>query len=284
MKKIIFIFTVYVMSFGFINANSCYQLRSQSAIQACLGNAYSTESQDARNIILGHCYSLSDRANNNGLRDVCIRAKNGCYSLTNRDAVYPCTSCDGSNQWARVYATGNVMTCYKTRSSSSSSSSSPRSNHSTSSNNTSLSSKNVNWRGVVKGLDPNGDGFLAIRKHPKGKQIGRLYNGDKVKIVKKKGSWYKVKDIRSGTVGWSHSKWIRVSKKHSSSKNGIVKGLYSNGDGFLAIRKSPKGKQIGKLYNGSKVRILSRSGKWLKIKDKSSGLVGWSHANWIYER
>jgi len=284
MKKTILYFLILMIISSFSNGNSCYQLRSDSAVQACLGNAYSTKSEDAKNIILGNCYSLSDRANDNGLRDVCIRGKKGCYSLRDTDAVYPCTSCNGSNKWARVYATGYSMTCYSSSRSTPRSSSPSRSNSNSSSGTTSSKSTNVNWRGTVKGLDPHSDGYLSMRKNPKGKEIGRLYNGDKVKIMKKDGVWYKVKDIRSGRVGWSHSKWIRVSKKSSSSKNGIVTGLDPNGDGYLSIRKRPKGKQIGKLYNGSKVRILGKKGQWLKIQDKSSGLIGWSHSNWIVER
>ena len=64
--------------------------------------------------------------------------------------------------------------------------------------------------GIVYGLDPNGDGFLSIRRKPKSTEIGRLYNGSKVELLGKRGKWYKVKDLRSGTVGWSHSKWISV--------------------------------------------------------------------------
>ncbi len=64
--------------------------------------------------------------------------------------------------------------------------------------------------GLVYGLDPQGDGFLAIRKKPNSTQIGNLYNGDRVEILTKSGKWYKIKDLKSGRVGWSHSHWISV--------------------------------------------------------------------------
>jgi len=64
--------------------------------------------------------------------------------------------------------------------------------------------------GTVYGLDPNGDGFLSVRKKPRAKEIGRLYNGDRVEILGKSGKWYKIKDIKSRRVGWSHSNWIMV--------------------------------------------------------------------------
>lgn len=73
--------------------------------------------------------------------------------------------------------------------------------------------------GTIYGLDPNGDGFLSIRKKPKSTEIGRLYNGDKVKILDRSGKWYKIKDIRSNRVGWSHSNWIKTRGNSSSKKS-----------------------------------------------------------------
>jgi len=64
--------------------------------------------------------------------------------------------------------------------------------------------------GTVYGLDPYGDGFLSIRKKPNSTEIGRLYNGDKVEILGKSGKWFKIRAVRSGKVGWSHSNWIQT--------------------------------------------------------------------------
>jgi hypothetical protein len=64
--------------------------------------------------------------------------------------------------------------------------------------------------GIVYGLDPNGDGFLSMRIKPQATEIGRLYNGDRVEILEQSGKWYKIKDIKFGRVGWSHSNWIRI--------------------------------------------------------------------------
>ncbi len=64
--------------------------------------------------------------------------------------------------------------------------------------------------GAVYGLDPRGDGFLSIRTKPNGQEIGRLYNGSEVEILDQKNSWYKVKDVNSGKIGWAYSKWIKV--------------------------------------------------------------------------
>lgn len=73
--------------------------------------------------------------------------------------------------------------------------------------------------GTVYGLDPNGDGFLSIRKKPKSTETARLYNGDKVEILDKSGKWYKVKDVGSNKVGWSHGKWISIDYASSSTKS-----------------------------------------------------------------
>ena len=139
--------------------------------------------------------------------------------------------------------------------------------------------------GVVHSLDPNGDGFLSIRTKPKGREIGKLYNGDKVKILSKKGKYYKIKKVSSGMVGYAHSNWIRKTSNTSNSntaptssaKVGVVQGLDPNGDGFLSLRTKPKGREIGKLYNGDKVKILAKRGKWYKVKAVSAGQVGWAH-------
>ncbi len=142
--------------------------------------------------------------------------------------------------------------------------------------------------GVVHSLDPNGDGFLSIRKKPKQAEIGRLYNGDRVKILSKKGKYYKIKKMSSGQVGYAHSNWIRKTSSTSTASNnltfktGMVTGLDPNGDGFLALRAKYKvGRQIGKLYEGDKVRILAKRAKWYKVKTVSAGQVGWAHGNWI---
>lgn len=144
--------------------------------------------------------------------------------------------------------------------------------------------------GTVHSLDPNGDGFLSIRNKVRGKEIGKLYNGNKVKILSKKGKYYKVKKVSSGTVGYAHSNWIRKTSSTSSAntsttssnKEGVVHGLDPNGDGFLALRAKYKtGRQIGKLYEGNRVKILAKRGKWYKVKTVSAGQVGWAHGTWV---
>lgn len=61
----------------------------------------------------------------------------------------------------------------------------------------------------VTGLDPNGDGFLAVRSGPGSdyQMIGRLVNGDVVTVITSQGKWYGV-ELENGSFGWSHSNWL----------------------------------------------------------------------------
>lgn len=81
--------------------------------------------------------------------------------------------------------------------------------------------------------------------------------------------------------GASVYKWIEPLPVLDNKVIGTVYGLDPHGDGFLSIRKYPNATEIGRLYNGDQVEILDRSGKWLKIRAMGSGIVGWSHGNWI---
>ncbi len=62
----------------------------------------------------------------------------------------------------------------------------------------------------VQGLDPNGDGFLAVRKGPgtRHAMIDKLYNGDVVEVITARYPWYGVR-YGNGRRGWVHSKWLR---------------------------------------------------------------------------
>ena len=78
----------------------------------------------------------------------------------------------------------------------------------------------------------------------------------------------------------SHKENKSVSVQHKII--GVVFGLDSYGDGFLSIREKPNSTKIGELYNGDKVEILDKKGKWFKIRAIKSGIVGWSYSDWIH--
>ena len=67
---------------------------------------------------------------------------------------------------------------------------------------------------LVKGLNPNGDGFLALRTGPgtNHSKIGELRNGDAAYIRKCQGKWCYVENgSRNGREarfsGWIYDKW-----------------------------------------------------------------------------
>lgn len=67
---------------------------------------------------------------------------------------------------------------------------------------------------LVKGLDPNGDGFLALRSGPSSKynKIGQLKNGDAAFIRKCDGKWCYVENgaINNKEAkfrGWIYTAW-----------------------------------------------------------------------------
>ena len=49
--------------------------------------------------------------------------------------------------------------------------------------------------GTIKGLDPNGDGFLSIMSGPGGRpfhEMDRVYNGQRVALCDERGLWFAV--------------------------------------------------------------------------------------------
>jgi hypothetical protein len=63
--------------------------------------------------------------------------------------------------------------------------------------------------GTVMGLDPNGDGFLAVRTGPGTSfpMIDQLFNGERVTTINGQGNWLGV-EYRGGRMGWVHGNWI----------------------------------------------------------------------------
>ncbi|WP_201774365.1 SH3 domain-containing protein [Jannaschia aquimarina] len=62
--------------------------------------------------------------------------------------------------------------------------------------------------GTVMGLDPNGDGFLAVRTGPGTDypMIDQLVNGDRVTIINGQDRWLGVE--YRGRQGWVHGNWV----------------------------------------------------------------------------
>lgn len=61
---------------------------------------------------------------------------------------------------------------------------------------------------TVMGLNPDGDGFLAVRAGPETRypMIGKLYNGDEVGTFDRRGDWHAISG--RGMQGWVHGRWL----------------------------------------------------------------------------
>lgn len=85
--------------------------------------------------------------------------------------------------------------------------------------------------GVIEGLDPAGDGFLAVRSGPGANyaELDRLYNGERVYLCNEKGKWLGIVyskqrqecNVSTGWIstqpytgpcksGWVHRNWVRL--------------------------------------------------------------------------
>ena len=71
-------------------------------------------------------------------------------------------------------------------------------------------SERLDYTHKVAGLDPNGDGFLALREGTTSgaRRLAKMTEGTKLQVLEKSGPWLKV-NTETGLSGWAHSNWIR---------------------------------------------------------------------------
>jgi hypothetical protein len=62
----------------------------------------------------------------------------------------------------------------------------------------------------VAGLDPNGDGFLALRSGygSGGERLAKMEEGTLLTVIGRADPWLNVR-LQDGREGWAHSNWIR---------------------------------------------------------------------------
>ncbi|MCP4670567.1 MAG: SH3 domain-containing protein [Desulfobacula sp.] len=91
-----------------------------------------------------------------------------------------------------------------------------------------------------------------------------------VKIVKKKGNWYKIKDFENDEA-WIHESLL-----------GKVKGVITN-KAKCNVRSGPskKGQILFTVEKGVPFKILSKKGNWLKI-EHADGDVGWIYKTLVW--
>jgi uncharacterized caspase-like protein len=73
----------------------------------------------------------------------------------------------------------------------------------------------------VAGLDPDGDGFLALRSGTtaSAQRLAKLTEGTRLKFLGQDGVWFNVR-TETGLQGWAHSNWIRFLGSSSVQSTG----------------------------------------------------------------
>jgi hypothetical protein len=81
-----------------------------------------------------------------------------------------------------------------------------------------LTSSKPTTSGKVCGLNPEGDGFLAIRKNPdsNSEMLFKLQEGEAVEIYEEKDGWVYVKTKAGDKFGWSSKQWVRTNEASAS--------------------------------------------------------------------
>ncbi|WP_455539439.1 SH3 domain-containing protein [Terrisporobacter sp.] len=104
-----------------------------------------------------------------------------------------------------------------------------------------------------------------------------LEKGTEVKILSESNGWYKVQNS-DGEKGWSNSQFIDASDEEIENAKSVSGTVLEP----LNFRQGPSmDEEIMSVHEkGSKVKVLSESNGWYKVKD-ANGQVGWSYAKYI---
>lgn len=123
-----------------------------------------------------------------------------------------------------------------------------------------------------------GDGYLNLRTGPgSGYQvIIRMPHSSLLDTLEYAGNWARVRH-ESGYEGWAYRKYM---VRYDPNPYGYR--VYSPNDGFLNLRTGPGTNFaiITPMYNGTDVRILEWSGKWVRIETEY-GQTGWAYSSYL---
>lgn len=138
-------------------------------------------------------------------------------------------------------------------------------------------------------VDAPKDGYLNLRYGPSTAYtvIKKMPHASKVHVIATPGKWYKVQD-KHGATGWAHRNWLthypvqplpKPPAKHDvyivdAPKHGALNLRAGPGTGYHVIQK---------MYHGSKVQVISASGKW-RLVQHESGKTGWAHSGYLTKK
>ena len=119
-------------------------------------------------------------------------------------------------------------------------------------------------------------GTLNVRKGPGTKYaiLGTVKQGDAVTLIKKGSMWSRIQVVKNGLVGYINTEYIKGLYTGSASGNlpsgtytaGTVTTKYSGSTVHLRSGASLNAGIVGYLSKGAKLRILSTSGEWYRVK------------------
>jgi len=130
--------------------------------------------------------------------------------------------------------------------------------------------------------------ILNIRDAPQGRQVGRVFRGQQLSVLKRQQGWIKV-DIDLNQPGWVHQDFVS-SISDLETKQGTVLETVNTDDNavqiarvntnVLKVRDAPEGRILGKVYRGQRLQILQFHQGWANITYPVM-LQGWIHQDYI---
>ncbi|MCX7560145.1 caspase family protein [Sulfitobacter sp. F26204] len=87
----------------------------------------------------------------------------------------------------------------------------------------------------VAGLDPYGDGFLALRNGttPSATRILKMTEGTRLEVLGQDGVWFHVR-TETGAIGWAHSNWIGFVGARSNQPTESCESLWMQRNAIFA--------------------------------------------------
>ncbi|MBQ1493158.1 MAG: hypothetical protein IIZ39_14485, partial [Blautia sp.] len=130
-------------------------------------------------------------------------------------------------------------------------------------------------------------GYLALRssmKFTKDNEIGKLYNGDTVKLQEKSSDtyWY-VYSPKLDKYGYVNKKYLEGASGAPSSY--IAKMTVSVAKGYLALRTQPSydaSNEIGELYSGDTFYVTEKGGKYWYGYSPKYNKYGYVNGSYLY--
>lgn len=90
---------------------------------------------------------------------------------------------------------------------------------------------------AVSGLDPNGDGFLALRAgtYTGAVRLAKMTEGTRLQFLGQDGVWFHVR-TETGLEGWAHSNWIRFTGAQTAAAQTTCEALWQQRNAYFHRR------------------------------------------------